>query len=67
MKIRVYDISWDTDGMEVDDLPEEVIIDEPTEEMIEDIDGYADEVADYLSDEYGWCVGNFCTELMEIE
>ena len=48
--IKVVNITWDTDGISIDDLPEEVIIEEELS------DG---EIADYLSDIYGWCVKNF--------
>lgn len=46
---RVYNIDWETDGSDAD-LPDEVII----EDQIED-----DEVADYLSDNYGFLVNSF--------
>jgi hypothetical protein len=45
----VTDIVWDTDGEKVE-LPTEVEIPNDIEE---------DEIADYLSDEYGWCVESF--------
>jgi len=48
-KIEVY---WDTDGEDVD-LPEVV-------EVPEDIDD--EDIADYISDEYGWCVESWCDE-----
>ena len=47
--MKAINIKWDTDDQVVD-LPTEVEIPE----------GYSeDEVADYLSDEYGYCVFNF--------
>ena len=47
--MKAINIKWDTDD-QVIDLPTEVEIPE----------GYSeDEVADYLSDEYGYCVFNF--------
>jgi len=46
MKVSV---KWETDGAQVD-LPEEVDIPEGIEE---------DEIADWLSDEYGWLVNSF--------
>lgn len=49
MQVYVNNIKWDTDGEDVN-LPNEITI---------DIDDDADpqyEIADYLSDEYGWCV-----------
>lgn len=45
-KIEVI-VQWDTDGEEIDDLPNVVEIPSSLDEL---------EVADYLSDEYGWCV-----------
>lgn len=48
----VSKIKWDCDGEDPKDydLPEEVEVDD-------DLDD--DEIADYLSDEYGWCVESF--------
>ena len=46
----VTNIKWETDGYEVDDLPTEVEVDDDLDE---------DEIADYLSDEYGWLVESF--------
>lgn len=46
--VRVYDIEWDTDGEEVD-LPSIANVTVKNE----------DEIADKLSDEYGWCVFSF--------
>lgn len=57
MKIKVYNIEWDTDGEVNADLPKEVIIDNPADEI--------DDIADYLSDEYGFCIFGFCTELID--
>ena len=47
--MKAINIKWDTDN-EVIDLPTEVNIPEGYDE---------DEVADYLSDEYGFCVFSF--------
>lgn len=67
-KVRLYDITWDTDGISVDDLPEEVIIDDlPANEMQELIDniGYYDnDLANELSDRYGWCVESFRSDVI---
>ena len=47
--MKVTNIKWETDG-EVVDLPTEVEVE----------DGMSDdEVADFLSDEYGWLVNGF--------
>lgn len=47
--MKVTDIIWETDG-EVVDLPSEV-------EVADGMDD--DEIADYLSDTYGWLVNGF--------
>lgn len=49
MKVKVFGIVWDTDGEDVD-LPSEVTL-----EVSEDTD-LENEIADILSDKYGWCV-----------
>ena len=53
--IRVTDIEWDTDGENPEDLdlPSEVAINDDIDE---------DEIADWLSDNYGWCVLSFNVE-----
>lgn len=64
MKINCIDIEWDTDGDEeiLATLPTEVIVD------LNEIEGFEDEdvteenssdIADYLSDEYGFCIFSF--------
>ena len=58
MKIRCYDIDWDTDG-ESADLPEEVILDVP-----DDFDPET-EAADAISDANGYCVFGLCYEKLE--
>lgn len=57
MNVRITDIVWDTDGQVVD-LPEEVTVDTAAE-GIDDIDA---QMADWLSDQYGWCVTSFSSE-----
>ena len=47
--IKVYDIDWDTDGEDVD-LPSSVSVPADLSE---------DEIADWLSNEYGWLVNGF--------
>lgn len=42
-------VDWDTDGEKIDDLPDQFII--PSHIKPEDL-------ADMLSDEYGWCVNS---------
>jgi hypothetical protein len=62
--IECFNIDWDTDGEDASvlGLPESVIINNPTEEMINDLDGYGDSISDYLSDEYGYLVKGFSVE-----
>jgi hypothetical protein len=58
MMYRVYDIDFDTDGEEIDDLP--------TEMQVEyDGDEPAMELADVISDKTGWCVNSFQFEAVE--
>lgn len=66
-KIILYNIEWDTDGESYvdDDLPTEVIIDNPTDEMMEAVSGFDDMLADYLSDEYGYCVYGFMADFVK--
>jgi hypothetical protein len=66
MKIKVIDIEWDTDGDEevLAALPTEIVVDFAD---IDWLDGTPDDVteensndiADYLSDQYGFCVNGF--------
>jgi hypothetical protein len=44
----VTNIEWDTDGEKIETLPTEAIIEAKDE----------DEIADKLSDEYGFCIFN---------
>jgi hypothetical protein len=53
--MKVTDIIWETDG-EVVDLPSEVEVDD---DMLDD------EIADYLSDTYGWLVDSFSLPMDE--
>lgn len=49
-KVVVYDINWDTDGEKVDYLPNSVMI-------LHAVDD--DDIADYLSDRFGFCIFDF--------
>lgn len=60
MELKVVNIDWDTDGEEVE-LPSEVIIDT----QAEGIENPEMEVADWLSDRFGWCVNSFSIEPAE--
>ena len=63
MKILITDIDWDTDGENVY-LPKQVLIDNPSPDLLADIEGDTGALADYLSDEYGFCVNGFESSLM---
>lgn len=56
--MRITNILWDIDGEDREDaeasLPTEITIDEKTVDE--------EDIADFLSDEYGWCVKGFCVE-----
>lgn len=54
--IRVTNIIWDFDEGEYAELPDSVDIEESIE---------MDEVADYLSDIYGWCISDLDVEVIE--
>jgi len=55
--MKATNIVWDTDGEVVDGLPTEM---EFPDELFDG--GYDDDVADYLSDQTGWCVESFDIE-----
>lgn len=48
--MRVF-VNWDTDGYSVEELGLDTVVDMPTLNE--------DEIADYLSDNYGYCVESF--------
>lgn len=49
--VRVFGIEWDTDGEKVEGLPAEGVF-----ETAEDYKTIAENLADWLSDRYGFCV-----------
>lgn len=57
MGIKVTDIVWETDGEDVE-LPTELEIDTASE----GIDDPESQLADWLSDRYGWLVSGFSLE-----
>ena len=61
-QIVVTNIKWDAPKSA--NLPKRVVIDidEDNEYLLEDIDGYADELCDYLSDKYEYCIEGFKAE-----
>lgn len=69
-KILISDIAWDVDDSDdLDDLPSEVIIDSPSEDMLTELkegglDGACDLISDYLSDQYGFCHNGFTVDLL---
>ena len=58
MKVRFFNIDWDTDGEEVD-LPLEAYVPNVDDDIDLENDG-----ADVLSDKYGWCVNSFSYEIL---
>jgi len=65
MKIKVYDIQWDTDNDEdiLEVLPTELDIN--ADELPEDIE-ISDAISDWLSDSYGFCHFGFkCSVVQE--
>lgn len=64
-RIIVTHIIWDAPKSAK--LPGRVVIDinEDNEYLLEDIEGYADELCNYLSDEYGYCIEGFAVGVIE--
>lgn len=58
-QIIVTNIKWDAPKSA--NLPKRIVIDinEDNKYLLEDIDGYADELSDYLSDTYEYCHEGF--------
>lgn len=68
MKIKtivVTNIKWD--APESVDLPNTILVkvNKKIEYLLEDIDNYADELCDYLSDIYEYCIKGFNVEVVE--
>lgn len=70
MKIIVSNIDWDCNDDSYtrncpNNLPSQVIIDDPVlmAHLSKDICGDADNLAEYLTDKYGYCVRGFTAEL----
>lgn len=61
-QIIVTNIKWDAPKSA--ELPKKVVIDinEENGYLLEDIDGYADELCNHLSDEYEYCIEGFNVE-----
>ena len=64
-RIVVYNIDWD-EGDEWEWLPTELSINitDDTKYLLEDIEGYAENLTDYLSSCYGYCVNNYCVKCL---
>lgn len=70
--VCMKDIEWDTDGDEVDGLPEAEIIpissllydDEDGDDI--DVEELLDRAVDYLSDEHGFCIFGCDGELVNV-
>ncbi len=64
MKIRCWDIVWDTDGEDAD-LPREVVIEVDDEVWAEGSVTAEEAVSGALSDKYGWCHTGFNYEAVK--
>ena len=53
------DINWETDGYEIDGLPEEVEIPADIEKNYYEFDEDDGVITDYLSDEFGFLVDSY--------
>lgn len=62
-KIIVTDIDWDAPKSV--HLPKKISIDitDDNRYLLEDIEGYADELSDYISDTYGFCHNGFSVKV----
>ena len=58
MKVKVYNIKWDTDGYSIKKLglPKSIEMDVDEESLD---DPYYEDISDELSDEFGYCVFGF--------
>ena len=70
MVLVITDIKWDLEDEDLTkedienlNLPENIRLENPDEELLEDVDGYADNICDWLSDEYGFFVKGFHTDI----
>lgn len=63
MKLIISNIDWDKSENKEADLPTEVIVDDPmmVPHLLEGINEDAENVAEYLSNRYGYCVCGFTT------
>lgn len=66
MKLIVSNIDWDTSGddsSEPVNLPSTVTIDDPMllPHLMENVEGEAENLAEWLTQEYGYCLRGFTT------
>ena len=59
MRVFAYDIDWDTDGDTVNNLPLscEVVLDDDADPQYD--------LADVLSDEYGFCINSLSFRMLD--
>lgn len=55
-ELQVSRIEWDTDGEKIEDLPESLYL--QFDDFDDDFD-FDEELSDWLSDKYGWCVSGY--------
>ncbi len=67
MSIKVKNIEWDCKdegySQEAIGLPRNVTIQNPAPELLVDAEGEAENICNYLSDRYGWCILAFDVEV----
>lgn len=69
MKIKITNIDWDIDEDDLtyakENLPSqtEIEITSETKYLLEDIDGYADNLTEFLSVKYGYCLNHYNVEV----
>lgn len=71
MKIFVSNIDWDYPGKRNGTecpFPTKITIEvEPSSPLLEDINGEAENLVEYLTDEYGCCICGFVPEVEGVE
>ena len=71
MKVRFYNILWDTETDDIDiidmppELPNDVILEMYTDPDLTDDENICEFGADTLSDKYGFCVHGYCYEIVK--
>ena len=67
-RILVTDIQWDAPEDIAADLPQsfEIDITPGKEYLLEDVNGCAEEISDYITDQTGWCHTGFATEVVDV-